>query len=93
MTGMDNVALKLHSGAQLTTKEQAVHTLAACGVIKDLHEELDALVAKAYGWVWPQPRDIILERLVAPHGERVREERAVKAKPVAKPAWPTDAVE
>jgi len=80
MTGMYNVALKLRSGAVLTAKEQAVHTLAACGVLKDLHEELDALVAEAYGWEWPQPKDIILERLVALHDERVREERAGKVR-------------
>jgi hypothetical protein len=80
MTGMYNVVEKLRSGAQLTAKEQAVHTLAACGVLKDLHEELDALVAEAYGWEWPQPRDIILERLVALHDERVREERAGKVR-------------
>ena len=80
MTGMYNVAEKLRSGAQLTAKEQAVHTLAACGVLKDLHEELDALVAEAYGWEWPQPKDIILERLVALHDERVREEQAGKVR-------------
>jgi hypothetical protein len=80
MTGMYNVVEKLRSGAALTAKEQAVHTLAACGVLKDMHEELDALVAEAYGWEWPQPRDIILERLVALHGERVREEKAGKVR-------------
>jgi hypothetical protein len=80
MTGMYNVVEKLRSGVALTAKEQAVHTFAACGVLKDLHEELDALVAEAYGWEWPQPRDIILERLVALHGERVREERAGKVR-------------
>jgi len=79
-TGMYNVVEKLRSGAQLTTKEQAVHTLAACGVLRDLHEELDALVSESYGWEWPQPRDIILERLVALHDERVREERAGKVR-------------
>ena len=80
MTGMYNVVEKLRSGAALTTKEQAVHTLAACGVLKDLHDDLDALVAEAYGWEWPQPREIILERLVALHDERVREERAGKVR-------------
>jgi hypothetical protein len=80
MTGMYNVVEKLRSGAPLTKKEQAVHTVAACGVLRDLHEELDALVAEAYGWEWPQPRDIILERLVALHDERVREEKAGKVR-------------
>jgi hypothetical protein len=80
MTGMYNVVEKLRSGAQLTAKEQAVHTLAACGVLRDLHEELDALVAEAYGWEWPQPKDIILERLVALHDVPVREEAVGKVR-------------
>jgi hypothetical protein len=80
MTGMYNVVEKLRSGEALTKKEQAVHTLAACGVLRDLHDELDALVAEAYGWEWPLPRDIILERLVALHDERVREEKAGKVR-------------
>jgi len=80
MTGMYNVVEKLRSGQTLTKKEQAVHTLAACGVLKDLHDELDTLVAQAYGWEWPLPNDIILERLVALHDERVREEKAGKVR-------------
>ncbi|HKG90654.1 MAG TPA: hypothetical protein VKA84_02110, partial [Gemmatimonadaceae bacterium] len=74
MTGMYNVVEKLRSGEALTKKEQEVHTLAACGVLRDLHDELDALVARAYGWPWPMAKEAILERLVALHDERVREE-------------------
>ena len=80
MTGMYNVVEKLRSGTALTKKEQEIHTLAACGVLKDLHDELDALVSQSYGWEWPLPRDIILERLVALHDERVREEKAGKVR-------------
>ena len=75
MTGMYNVVEKLRSGAELTAKERDVHTLAACGVLRDLHDELDALVAQAYGWSWPEPPALVLERLVALHDERVAEER------------------
>lgn len=75
MTGMYNVVEKLRSGAPLTTKERAVHELAACGVLRDLHDELDALVAEAYGWPWPMEKEEILERLVALHDERVAEEK------------------
>jgi len=77
---MYDVVEKLRSGAVLTKKELTVHTLAACGVIEDLHEELDALVAEAYGWEWPLPKDVILEQLVALHDERVREEQARRAR-------------
>lgn len=74
MTGMYNVVEKLRSGEALTPKERTIHELAACGVLRDLHDELDALVAQAYGWPWPMPREEILERLVALHDERVAEE-------------------
>ena len=75
MTGMYNVVEKLRSGEALTPKERYVHQIAACGVLRDLHDELDRLVAEAYGWPWPMECDEILERLVALHDERVEEER------------------
>ncbi|MBK7830794.1 MAG: class I SAM-dependent DNA methyltransferase [Gemmatimonadetes bacterium] len=75
MTGMYNVVEKLRSGEALTPKERTIHELAACGVLRDLHDELDALVAQAYGWPWPMPREEILERLVTLHDERVAEEK------------------
>lgn len=75
MTGMYNVVEKLRSGEALTPKERTIHELAACGVLRDLHDELDALVAQAYGWPWPLSREEILEHLVALHDERVAEEK------------------
>jgi hypothetical protein len=75
MTGMYNVVEKLRSGEKLTDKERAVHEIAACGVLRDLHDELDRLVARAYGWPWPMEREEVLERLVALHDERVEEEK------------------
>lgn len=80
MTGMYNVVEKLRSGEALTKKEREVHEIAACGVLRDLHDELDALVAEAYGWPWPLTKDEILERLVALHDERVEEEKAGKVR-------------
>lgn len=75
MTGMYNVVEKLRSGEKLTDKERAIHEIAACGVLRDLHDELDGLVARAYGWPWPMEREAVLERLVALHDERVEEEK------------------
>ncbi|HET6763730.1 MAG TPA: hypothetical protein VFH27_08655, partial [Longimicrobiaceae bacterium] len=75
MTGMYNVLEKLRSGDALTPRERDIHTIAACGVLRDLHDELDRLVAQAYGWPWPMEREEILERLVALHDERVEEEK------------------
>ena len=76
MTGMYNVVEKLRSGEALTPKEREIHEIAACGVLRDLHDELDRLVAEAYGWEWPLETEEILARLVALHDERVAEERA-----------------
>ena len=75
MTGMYNVVTKLRSGAVLTPKERTIHELAACGVLRDMHDELDALVAEAYGWPWPMTDAEILDRLVALHDVRVEEEK------------------
>lgn len=47
---------------------------------RDLHDELDALVAHAYGWPWPMPKEEILDRLVALHDARVVEEKAGKVR-------------
>ena len=50
---MYNVVEKLRSREPLTPKEREVHEIAACGVLLDLHDELDRLVGEAYGWPWP----------------------------------------
>ncbi len=75
MTGMYNVVAKLRSGDALTPKERTINELAACGVLRDIHDELDALVAQAYGWPWPMTDAEILDRLVALHDVRVEEEK------------------
>lgn len=74
MTVMYNVVDRLRAGAALSKAEQEVHRLAACGTLRDLHDELDALVAEGYGWSWPEPGALILERLVALHARRLEEE-------------------
>lgn len=91
MTGMYNVVEKLRSGEALTPKERTIHEIAACGALRDLHDELDALVAEAYGWPWPMAKEEILERLVALHDERVAE--AKKAPVAERRPWPKSAVE
>jgi hypothetical protein len=76
MTGMYNVVESLRAGVALSAREQEIHRVAACGTLRDLHDELDALVARAYGWEWPLDRDEILARLVGLHATRVAEEAA-----------------
>jgi len=42
--------------------------------LKQLHDDLDAAVAEAYGWPWPMGESEILERVVALNQERAAEE-------------------
>jgi hypothetical protein len=74
VTGIYNVITKLRAGEELTDREREIHRQAACGVLRDVHDELDALVADAYGWEWPLTDRETLERLVALHDERRTEE-------------------
>jgi hypothetical protein len=76
MTAMYNVVDKLRANTYLTGPERAVHELAACGTLRDLHDELDHLVAEAYGWPAGESTAAILDRLVALHDARIAEERA-----------------
>jgi SAM-dependent methyltransferase len=76
LTGIYNVLEKLRAGDTLTAKDKTVHEQGLVSVLAELHDELDAAVAEAYGW----PADLtdaqILERLLALNLERAEEERA-----------------
>lgn len=76
MTGMYNVVEKLRTAEPLAPAGQRLHVLAACGVLRELHDALDTLVARAYGWEWPLADDGVLDRLVRLHDERIVEEAA-----------------
>jgi hypothetical protein len=74
MTGMYNVLEKLRSGETLTAKEKAIHEQGLVSVLKQLHDELDAAVAEAYGWPADLSDEEILERLAALNAARAAEE-------------------
>lgn len=74
MTGMYNVLEKLRAGEELTDKEKQVHEHGLVAVLRQLHDELDAVVAEAYGWPADLSDEAILERLVDLNRERVKEE-------------------
>lgn len=76
VTAMYNVVEKLRTGADLSDGERTVHRMAACGLLRELHDRLDAAVAAAYRWPWPISRDEILLRLVDLHDARAAEEVA-----------------
>jgi hypothetical protein len=87
LTGLYNVLEKLRSGEALSDKDKVVHTQGLVGVLKSLHDELDAAVLAAYGW--PDlalaantttsadtaiNTDTLLQRLVALNARRAQEE-------------------
>jgi len=79
LTGMYNVLDKLRSGAPLTPKDKAIHEQGLVGVLRTLHDELDAAVLQAYGWAdlhLPADTDQLLLRLVALNAKRAAEEAA-----------------
>ena len=78
MTGMYNVLETLRQGRELTAKEKTIHEQGLVTVLRQLHDELDATVAEAYGWPVDLPDEEILSRLVALNAERVEEEKQGK---------------
>jgi hypothetical protein len=75
ITDMYNVLEKLRSGDELTAKDKKVHEQGLVSVLKQIHDDLDAAVADAYGWPADLPDEAILRRLVALNAERAEEER------------------
>jgi hypothetical protein len=60
----------------LTTKEKDIHQRGLVGVLKSLHDELDAEVLAAYGWKDQPDSATLLTRLVALNTQRSAEEAA-----------------
>ena len=50
LTGMYNVLEALRADRNLTAKEQIIHEQGLVSVLRQLHDDLDAAVADAYGW-------------------------------------------
>lgn len=79
LTATYNVLEKLRSGEALTAKEKVVHEHGLVGVLKSLHDELDAAVLQAYGWSdlsLPADTDALLVRLIELNAKRAAEEAA-----------------
>lgn len=79
LTATYNVLEKLRSGEALTNQEKVVHEHGLVGVLKSLHDELDAAVLQAYGWndlTLPADTQTLLVRLVALNAKRAAEEAA-----------------
>ncbi|GHV52055.1 hypothetical protein FACS1894206_00130 [Deltaproteobacteria bacterium] len=78
LTGMYNALQALREGRELTAKEKTAHEQGLVALLRELHDELDAAVAEAYGWPVDLPDEDILARLVALNAERAEEEKQGK---------------
>ena len=58
----------------LTAKEKLLHDQALVATLRQLHDDIDAAVAAAYGWAWPLTDAEILEKVVALNAARAAEE-------------------
>ncbi|OYU32974.1 MAG: hypothetical protein CFE39_00565 [Comamonadaceae bacterium PBBC2] len=80
LTGLYNVLEALCAGRPLNAKEKIIHTEGLVGVLKDLHDELDAAVLEAYGWSdlgnGAADTPELLTRLLALNTRRAAEEKA-----------------
>lgn len=78
LTGLYNVLEKLRTGEALTAKDKTLHEHGLVGVLRSLHDELDAAVLASYGWSDLYPftaaPDALLARLVALNAQRTAEE-------------------
>jgi hypothetical protein len=59
----------------LTAKNREIHEQGLVSVLRQIHDDLDAAVADAYGWPADLTDEEILARLVALNHERAEEER------------------
>lgn len=76
LTDMYNVLEKERADEPLNPKERRIHEQGLIGLLRQIHDELDAAVAEAYGWPADLPEAEILERLVQLNVQRAAEEAA-----------------
>lgn len=76
LTGLYNLLEKVKAGAALTPAEEDARQRGRVLILKELHEQIDAATAQAYGWPADLADEQILERLVALNAERAKEEAA-----------------
>lgn len=74
LTAMYNLLEKLRAGERIEGKDKETYDLGLIGILRDLHDQIDAAVAAAYGWPAGLSDDEILHRLVDLNRERAAEE-------------------
>jgi hypothetical protein len=86
ITDMYNVLEKLRRGVTLTAKDKKIHEQGLVSVLKQIHDDLDAAVADAYGWPAELSDDQILQRFVELNHVLAEQAAAVRAALVARPS-------
>ena len=74
LTGMYNCLEKLRAGQRIEGRDREIYDQGLVGILRDLHDQIDAAVAAAYGWPADLPEAEILQRLVDLNRERAAEE-------------------
>ncbi|MEY8837491.1 class I SAM-dependent DNA methyltransferase, partial [Cribrihabitans sp. XS_ASV171] len=74
LTQMYNVLEKLRAGEAIEGKDKDIYTQGLVGILKDIHDQIDAAVADAYGWPVDLSDEEILIRLVDLNKQRAAEE-------------------
>jgi hypothetical protein len=74
LTQMYNVLEKLRAGETIEGTDKDIYDQGLIGILRDLHDRIDAAVAEAYGWPVDLSDEEILLRLVALNKERAEEE-------------------
>lgn len=74
LTQMYNVLEKLRAGETIEGKDREIYDAGLIGILRDIHDRIDAAVAEAYGWPADLSDDDILHRLVDLNRERAAEE-------------------
>lgn len=76
MTALYNALEDVRAGRELSAKAKVVFEQGLVATLLSLHDDLDAAVAEAYGWVAGLPTQEILARLLELNALRAREEKA-----------------
>ncbi|WP_170162653.1 class I SAM-dependent DNA methyltransferase [Pacificibacter maritimus] len=74
LTNMYNVLEKLRAGEGIEGKDKEIYDQGLIGILRDLHDQIDAAVADAYGWPKDLSDEDILMRLVDLNKTRAAEE-------------------
>ena len=74
LTQMYNVLEKLRGGETIEGKDKQIYNDGLIGILRQIHDEIDAATAEAYGWPVNLSDEDVLKRLVALNRERALEE-------------------